>query len=363
MPRDKLARWLDLIALLLDRGYPVTREEIFDKVAAYRATIRPDDERSHASTRRTFERDKDELRALGVTIRTREISDAEWDEARSGYSLSDRDFYLPYFELASPSSPPEKPYRGLTRIPVTSQDLDILDRATARIAQRGESPLGAAAQSARRKLTFDLPFESVAIERALAREVSDEGKSALATLQVAVASRTAVTFGYYSIARDQTAGRSVEPWGLFFSWGHWYLVGHDRDRNAERVFRVARMTGAVADKGKAGRFEPPDGFDIRWYVGRAPWELSQADPVPVTVRFDFPESRTVLARQLGTATSEVLDDGGAEVVFQVRERGPFLRWLLTMSGSATVVDPEDVAEDLENLRQRVLARYTAGGTQ
>jgi len=83
MPRDKLARWLDLIALLLSRGYPVTREEIFDKVAAYRVTIRPENERSHESTRRTFERDKDELRALGVTIRTREIGDAEWDEPRN----------------------------------------------------------------------------------------------------------------------------------------------------------------------------------------------------------------------------------------------------------------------------------------
>ncbi len=128
------------------------------------------------------------------------------------------------------------------------------------------------------------------------------------------------------------------------------------------MFRVDRMTDAVAEQGKPARFEPPADFDIRSYVGRAPWELSQTDPVSVTVRFDFPESRTVLARQVGTPTAEVLDDGGAEVMFQVRERGPFLRWLLTMSGSARVVDPEDVADELEALRKRVLALY-AGGAQ
>lgn len=361
MPRDKLARWLDLIALLLSRGYPVTREEIFDKVAAYRATIKPGDQRSHNSTRRKFERDKDELRALGVTIRTREISDAEWDEPRSGYSLSDRDFYLPYLELSPHSAVADRPYQGLAQIPVTGRDLDILDRATARVAQHTESGLGSAARSARRKLAFDLPFESVEIERVLARDMSADDKSALATLQRAVADRVAVSFHYYSIARDDTAERHVEPWGLFFSWGHWYLVGRDRDRDAERVFRVDRMSGAEAGEGKAAGFQPPEDFDIRPYVGRAPWELSQTQPETVTVRFDFPESRSVLARRLGTPTTDVLDDGGAEVAFAVRDRGPFLRWLLTMSGSARVVDPQDVANDLEALRKRVLALYAGGG--
>jgi len=262
--------------------------------------------------------------------------------------------------LTADGSSAGKPYRGLPQVPVTDEDLDILDRATTRVAQHTESPLSGAAQSARRKLAFDLPFEAVEIERVLARELSDEDRSALAVLQSAVAGRVAVRFHYYSIARDDSAERHVEPWGLFFSWGHWYLVGHDRDRQAERVFRVDRMTGAVAEQGKLARFEPPADFDIRSYVGRAPWELSQADPVSVTVRFDFPESRTVLARQVGTPTAEVLDDGGAEVEFQVRERGPFLRWLLTMSGSARVVDPEDVADELEALRKRVLALYAGG---
>ena len=360
MPRDKLARWLDLIALLLSRGYPVTREEIFDKVAGYRATIQPGDPRSHASTRRKFERDKDDLRALGVAIRTRKISDAEWDEPRSGYTLSDRDFYLPYFELTAPGSSTPNPYRGLTQVPVTNEDLDILDRATARVAQHDESPLGAAAKFARRKLAFDLPFESVEIERVLARALSEEDRSALALLQQALADRVAVSFHYYSIARDDSAARSAEPWGLFFSWGHWYLVGRDRDRDAERVFRVDRMTGVAREDGKATHFDPPDGFDIRSYVGRAPWDLSRAQPVTVTVRFDFPESRTVLARGVGSTTSEMLEDGGAVVRFEVRERGPFLRWLLTMSGSARVIEPIDVANDLEDLRERVLALYGGG---
>ena len=55
MPAPKPTRWLDLVAFLLDRRYPVTREQIFAKVGGY--------DGEPESARRKFERDKDELRA------------------------------------------------------------------------------------------------------------------------------------------------------------------------------------------------------------------------------------------------------------------------------------------------------------
>src|SRR4051812_12022701 len=100
MSADKTARWLDLVAFLLHRRYPVTREQIFDSVAGYRpsgpvplsqlgegtgervgpgAKAGPDAE----SARRKFERDKDELRALGIEIVSVDIKDAEGDEPAS----------------------------------------------------------------------------------------------------------------------------------------------------------------------------------------------------------------------------------------------------------------------------------------
>ncbi|MGH7673880.1 MAG: hypothetical protein ACREMV_01295, partial [Gemmatimonadales bacterium] len=94
---SKAARWLDLIAYLLQHRFPVTREQIFSHVAGYRSDV----ERGAdpASVRQSFERDKRELRAAGIEIETVDVPDAAGDEPAKGYRLRERDFYLPYLEL------------------------------------------------------------------------------------------------------------------------------------------------------------------------------------------------------------------------------------------------------------------------
>ena len=65
MPSTKFQRWLDLIAFLVSRRYPVPVEDVMENVPAYAANWVDGDARSRDSVRRTFERDKDELRRLG----------------------------------------------------------------------------------------------------------------------------------------------------------------------------------------------------------------------------------------------------------------------------------------------------------
>src|SRR5688572_3658955 len=72
----KLQRWMDLIAALLARSLPATFQDLAHAVPEYAAKIvayekEPDSDRRQtleASLKRTFERDKDELRAFGVPI-------------------------------------------------------------------------------------------------------------------------------------------------------------------------------------------------------------------------------------------------------------------------------------------------------
>jgi len=305
-----------------------------------------------------FERDKDELRALGVQIETVPIPDVEHDEPATGYRLRPSDFYLPYLELRqSPNAGVERPYRGLARLNLTREDVDILDRATHLVAQRTESPLGRSAESARRKLEFDLPLSRAAVERVLARPLTDEGSRALEVLQRAVSSRTAIRCQYYSIGRDQDEARVLEPYGLFFTWGRWYCVARARDRDALRVFRIDRMREATLEKGKDAGFVVPRDFSIKAYLNRAPWELSGAQPMTVRVKFAFPESRWVQAQGIGTPVDAMLDDGGAILEFQVRDSNPFLRWLLTFRGHAAILSPDSLMADLASLRRSVARLY------
>lgn len=351
MTTAKTARWLDLIAYLLQHRFPVTREEIFQHVGGYGAG-----EEAGETARRKFERDKDELRALGLDIETVDLPGSAGDEPQQGYRLKPSRVYLPYFELVRSKDPAERPYSGLPRVALSDAELAILDRATRRLAQRTEFPLASDVASARRKLAFDLPLDDLAVEQVLAAPLAESGRRALETLQRAVLDRLALRCRYYSMTRDREEERQIEPYGLFFQWSHWYCVARARDRSALRVFRVDRMRALDAVPGKPP-FEVPEDFDVRAYLGRAPWELGEGPATAVRVRFAFPEARWVLNRRLGRPVEAVLEDGGAIVEFDARDRQALLRWLLTFRRQATVLDPQDVAAELEALRRRVAALY------
>ncbi len=368
-PIDKTARWLDLIAFLLYHRCPVNREQIFRSVAGYHPE-RADDpdpatwsDTDRETARRKFERDKDELRDVGIAIETVTVSAHAGDESQAGYQLREKDLYLPYLELEGgpPREPADRPYRSLRSITVADHDLQVLNRATQRLAERHDYPLAPAAQSLRRKLAFDLPIPLGRVERALVEPLGRDASNALAVLQEAVAEHRAVRCAYYSIGRDVEGQRELEPQGLFFNWGHWYCVATERGGVRFKVFRVDRIRGAEPIPGPAGRFAPNPKFRIRDFLGRSAWELNDARSIDVMVRFEFPESRWVMAQGAGDVVEPLTDDGGAVLRFRVTDTGPFLRWLLTFRTHAAVLEPQAIRDELEALRRRVAKLYAPSG--
>ena len=362
-PMSKAARWLDLIAFLLQHRFPVTRGQIFQSVEGYGLKGRdPDDvpagSTEHESARRKFERDKEELRAAGLEIDTISLADRAGDEASDGYRLRTQGIYLPYLELDEHVSASDRPYAALERIPISHDELELLDGATRRLAEHPSVPLRVPARSVRRKLGFDLPLTVRQIERVLGESGRDEPNDALEVLQQAVARRIRVTCRYYTIGRDVEERRTLEPYGLFFTWGHWYCVASDAGSPQLKVFRVDRFAEPKLVKGKDAEHDgPPPDFAISHYRGRSAWELSEAAPERVVVRFGFPDARWVVAQGVGDVREPYTDDGGAVIVFGVRDRDSFLRWLLTFGDRAVVEEPAAVADQLAALRDRVAALY------
>lgn len=344
---DKTSRWLDLVAFLLQHRFPVTREQIFHRVGGYDGAAE--------TGRRKFERDKDELRALGVEIETVPLQGAAVDEAAMGYRLRPRQAYLPYLELVDEPAP-ERPYPGLDRIALTRDELEILDRATRALTQQGDTPFAAAAASARRKLAFDLPFTSESAQTVLALPIPEHARQALAILQDAVIERVAVSCRYFTMSRRTEAERHLEPWGLLFQWGRWYCVARARDREDPRLFRVDRMRGAKRLGGASPQFSVPDEFDVRTFFGRTPWEFGTGDVTKSLVRFAFPESRWVINRGVGRLVREE-PDRSALIEFDVRDEDAFLRWLLSFGRQAAVEEPASFSDSLNALRADVAALY------
>jgi predicted DNA-binding transcriptional regulator YafY len=357
----KTERWLNLLAFLLERRYPVTREEILSQVEDYKSAWVGANERVSESVRRKFERDKKELRALGIVLeplKDKVVANHTGQEVEA-YLLKARDFYLPYLQVRASRAPCEAshPY-FLNSLTLETDDLPILRRAAERVAALVDTPLGSAASSALRKLAFDLPELNVDdAERGFVQPTPPELDQHFAILRQAVEERRAARCGYYSIGRDAEQQRVIEPYGLMLSWGHWYCVARSRERNAMRVFRLDRMKNVELVEGPKADFTVPRDFAIGAYLDRAPWELSEERPVAARVRIAFPQSRWVIGERLGKVVKAVTDDAGTEFQFQVRSVDAFLRWLLPLGRQVEVLSPPAIKRQLEAARAGLRALY------
>jgi proteasome accessory factor B len=90
MSTSKTQRWLDLLSVLVGRRFPVAVDEIMEQVPAYRDRWETGDPKARASVRRMFERDKDELRGMGIPLETRRYR-LEGLADTQGYVIPTRD--------------------------------------------------------------------------------------------------------------------------------------------------------------------------------------------------------------------------------------------------------------------------------
>ena len=378
MAISKTQRWLDLIAFLVKRRFPVAVEDIMEGVPAYAAKWRTEEETARATVRRMFERDKDELRAAGIPLATKDYRVDGVDT--QGYVLAERDFYLPYLRIVGDSKSKSKSGSGSASpsVDVTAEEAQLAMDALRRVADLPGSPFAAEARTALAKLQFDLqpPAEAPSEDETLAepaipaapgvREAvlapapvvfadgMDTGgvREVLRLITDALRARKRVRFRYHGIHRGQATDRDVAPYGLLYQHGHWYLIGHDATREAIRVFRLGRMEDARVEKGDGPEFEPDPGFTLSDYARREPWELGDDEPIAADVRFEFPLSLWAERNDRGEEVRRLT--GGAVVRrFAVRQTDPFLRWLQSFGGDAIVTAPEELRR-----AQAELARVT-----
>lgn len=366
---DKLNRWLDLIAALLKRHFPAAFAELSTDVPAYRTVGA-----NKQSILRTFERDKDELRDLGVAIES--LQDTPGGEVR--YRLRAEDFYLPFLLLGEATRPdgvvlrrgPRPAGPGYERIPVLAISTDdhlALVRAALRVQALGHPGLAADANAARRKLSMDLVDPEL---RATVAAVPGAPRATPAVFDLlgrALDARKVVTFTYHSMGRDVVGARTAEPYGLVYVTGHWYLVARDADADALRRFRLSRMSDVRLVRPTAGtpEFAIPAGFDLRQHArARHSWELGEDDVVAIDVAFRDPHGTLAAELPQGDALEAPAGDAARlHRRFRVRRADPFLRWVLSFGGDAQVVAPPEAVAAWRRLLARTreaLAAVPAG---
>src|SRR3954470_12970382 len=227
MSRRKTERLLNLVVCLLATRRYLSAEQIRQAVPGY-----PD---GSEAFKRMFERDKEELRELGIPLETGSEGDEE-----TGYRIQRQAYELPEIQL----TPDEAAVLGLA----------------ARVWQRAS--LAEAASGALLKLRAAGVDTAEAASLGIEPRV-DTHEPAFPALWRAVRDRRAVTFEYQGIGRSAPQRRHLEPWGVVSRRGRWYVAGHDRDRDQVRVFRLSRIIGEVIADGAAGTVIVPEGVDVR----------------------------------------------------------------------------------------------------
>jgi proteasome accessory factor B len=273
--KDRTERLLNLLFALMASSRPVPKHVLRDAIEAYK------DSPSEEAFERMFERDKDELRSMGVPVET--VEGADGVGGIEGYRVAADDYALPAVDF-------------------TADELAVLGLA-ARVWE--QASLGPAAQRAVQKLealgTGAVVDGPVGIETRIAT-----AEPSFPVLLEAVRTRRAVRFDYRKPGGDAPEAREVQPWGVASRRGHWYLVGHDVARGAARVFRLSRVVGAAQVYGEPGAYDVPEGVDV---VGMIAEFAPRPGSSTATIR--VAEGR---ANSLRRRATSVTPDGGSDVL-------------------------------------------------
>lgn len=320
MAVSKVERLVNLvIALLSTRGY-ITAEKIRSSVAGY------SDSPSLEAFSRMFERDKNELRDLGIPLEVGRVSALDPTE---GYRINRDAYALPPVELT-----PEEA------------------AAVAVATQLWESPeLITATQGALLKLRaagVDVDPIETGAPVAIASPAGVPGlrgsEDVLGILLAAIDSRQAVQFPHRPSRAEPYTTRTVEPWGVITEKGRWYLVGHDRDRDDTRVFRLSRIGSRVKPIGPVDAVSVPAGVDLREIVAYTVAEPPTGGQATVWVA----DARATALRRAGKSTGarQLAGRDGEVIELDVGSSDQLARDIAGYGADAVVLEPQSLRDDV-----------------
>jgi predicted DNA-binding transcriptional regulator YafY len=293
---DRLERVTDLVLVLLHTEHPLTLDSIALQVPGY-----PEE---HAARRQAFERDKRLLRDEGIPVLTQRLDGQE----QYGYQIDRESFYLPDLEL-------EADEQVALHLAVAGVHLGDPSGRDA-LMKLGATGLGEVR-----------PIATLAPPRALV------------DLFEAVRTKARSTFTYRNVER------TVAPAGLWFRFGHWYLVAWDLEREAVRTFRVDRVVGGVS-LGTPGEAEVPVGLNVRQALPDDPWRTEGEDLVATRIRVDALEGPRV-AEEVGVDKVEVQHaDGSVELCLRVLNFPAIRSWVLSLFTHAEILSPPEFRTEM-----------------
>ncbi len=312
----KTERLLNLVIALLYTRRPLSKARIRTLVPHYQDS-------SDEAFDRMFERDKDELRELGIPLRTESVDPLFDDE--TGYRIDQREYRLPQIDFAP-------------------DELAVIGLASRAWSQA--SLAGPAAQALRKLDAAGVERDSTGVSGI--EPLLHTTEPAFEQVRDAVLNRIPIRFDYRGGGAVAVQTRQVQPWALTNWHGRWYLTAHDLHRQAPRVFRLDRFTGAVGTEPDSGEYDVPPGHDPRAMITASQGKEETVRAL-VLVRSGAGQSLRRRATEItpgppGWDTLTLADVSRPGLVADVAGQGP----------DARVVEPTDLADAVRSRLEAVL---------
>ena len=289
----------------------------------------PDDQDTGAFLR-MFERDKDALRAAGLVLDVRKVEDVEAYLLNATATFA-RPVALNPTELAT--------LRAVAMALLDDPGFPFADDLALAVGK-----LGTASQAgpiAVANLVEEAPGDQAAIARQLAE---------------AVQSRKRVAFDYTNAAGEHKS-HDVEPYGVFFREGRWYLAGRDRALDEVRTYAMSRMealsTNAV--RPRTPDFERPADFDIHEHE-RLPFQYGPC-AIPAVLRFDPDAAWRASRLARGRGELEEQPDGSVLWNVEARNLDRLAEWLIGEGPGILPVGPPELTDVLRTRLRQVIADH------
>jgi proteasome accessory factor B len=325
MSARRTERLLNLVICLLATRRWLTKEQIRAAVPQYA------DGESAEAFDRMFERDKEDLRELGVPIVTG--TDSAWFDDEVGYRI-DRDAY------------------ALPPVQLDAEELAVLGLAS-RVWQQA-SLSGPAANAILKLTALGLEPDESSLVGVEPRVRTAE--PAFEALYAATRLRAPVQFSYRK-PDGSVAQRHLEPWAVISRGGRWYVAGRDRDRGAPRVFRLSRIDSGVTRIGRPGSYTVPEDVEPRELVAPMRQRLDER-----AARLRVRAGRGVTLRRRALEVVESGEpDGWDDVTVQVGDATMFEEELAGYGPDVVVVAPEDLRQGVVRRLRAALAAVRADG--
>lgn len=327
-------RVFSLVLALVASPQGLTKSELLSTVYGY--AERYDPGKPDPAIERQFERDKTQVRQLGIPIETIDSPLESGNNQLTRYRISKDRLQLP------------------EEVRFSSSELTLLKLASLAWT---DGSLGAESRWATMKLTSlgaNLDVRHLGIAPRLGML-----EPAAPSLQLAIDEGRVARFDYLLPGRDQPLERRVAPLRLHRAEGRWHLIAHDIERRADRVFLLSRIASEV--RVESTTFDPAlsDGVDA---VLDQLLRLRDAQRATVSVRRGSVAEARLESR--GTTLPTRLDAEDRTLVeIGTLDLHAFACELAGYGDEARVLEPESLRSEVARILERIREQHVEGSSQ